>query len=148
MDGALKQIRWPIVIGAGVAAFMVGGAWYAGIFPTLWVDLHGFSEDKKEAVQSRFALNMATMFALDIVRAVVVAVLLAMTGRRGAAAGVALALLLWAGVSLPFHASFALSSGAPLGAFAIDASYRFSALLITGFIVGAWGLTRQTGEQA
>lgn len=148
MNGALQQIRWPVVIGAGVAAFMVGGTWYAGVFPTQWVELHGFSEAKMEAVQSRFAMNMAAMLALDIIRAVVVAVLLALTGRRGGAIGVAFALLLWVGISLPFHASFALSSGAPIGAFAIDATYRFTALLVTGGIVGAWGLTRQTGEQA
>ena len=148
MNGALKQIRWPVVVGAGVAAFIVGGVWYAALFPTQWMSLHGFSDERMEAVQARFALNMLVTIALDVVRAAVVATLLAAIGRRGGANGAALALVLWLGVSLPYHATFALASGAPIGAFAIDASYRLTALLVTGAVVGAWGLKGQTGDQA
>ena len=148
MNDALKQIRWPVVIGAGVAAFMVGAVWYAAIFPIQWAELHGYSEERMEGVQARFALNLGAMLLLDVLRAVVVATLLAAMGRRSVACGLGLGAMLWVGVSLPFHASFALSSGTVLGAFAIDASYRLTALLVTGAIVGGWGVRKMTGDQA
>lgn len=144
-ESIVSRIRWGGVIGAGIASFVVGGVWYAALFVPAWQEAHGFSQERMDDVQSRFAMNMAIMVALDILRAGVLAAVMAGAGKSGLRCGVILGALLWTGISLPYHGSFALSAGVPIGAFAIDASYRLVALLVAGAIVGQFGVRSFSG---
>ncbi|MFG0257805.1 MAG: DUF1761 domain-containing protein [Phycisphaerales bacterium JB043] len=138
MDIQFGSINWLAVIVTTIVMFVIGGAWYAGVFAKAWPELHGFSQSRLDAAQGRFALNMVAILAGDFVRALIVVLLIQSLRIEGLGGGLQVGLLVWIGFSLTYDVGWALSSSVPIKAFAIDSSYRLLCLLAAGAILASW----------
>jgi hypothetical protein len=128
---------WSVLV-AGVAAFMVGGIWYAAVFGQAWAVANGYGQDQLSAMAKKQGRNFGIFFLVDLLMAAVVAALVVKLGVSTAIGGALLGLALWAGVALPIAASNKAANNKSLNAFLIDAGYELVVLLIVGAIAGAW----------
>jgi hypothetical protein len=131
----ISQLNWFAVITAAVSSFILGGLWYSPLlFGNPWMKENGFT---KESLQGA---NMAKIFGLSFIAALIMSVNLAMflgpeqdTG-FGAMAGF-LAGFGWVAMSVGTHYLFERKS---LRLFLINGVYSTVALTLMGVILGTW----------
>jgi hypothetical protein len=89
------------VVAATVAQFIVGMAWYTGIFGKIWGEMHGFDKLSKE-VQKEMAAKMGPFYGLQLVTTVATAAVLAKAiVMLPDYSPYALATMIWVGFILP-----------------------------------------------
>ncbi len=85
---------WAVIVSA-IAAFMVGGIWYAAIFGKAWVRLHGFDEGQVKEMEKTQARTFGLFFVCDLVTATVVSLLIPnLLAEPSSLGGVGVAMLL------------------------------------------------------
>jgi hypothetical protein len=140
MNLTLESINWLAVIVAALATFFLGGLWYTALFGKSWVRLHGYTEAQIAAMKQ--AKPPAVFFSVMIVSyllvACIVAIIAGASGIESAVGGATLGLLLWFGFALAIGLTSYIASDKPFGVYAIDLSYQFVFLIMTGAIIGAW----------
>lgn len=125
---------WAIIVSA-LSTFLIGGLWYSpALFGKMWMIENGFTEeDMKKG-------NMAKIFGLAFVLALVAAINLAMflgpdvTTGMGAFYGF-LAGFGWVAMFVGTHYLFERKS---FRLFLINAGYSIVALTVMGVIIGSW----------
>lgn len=135
-----SEINWLAVFVAGLAAFMVGGVWYAGLFGKPWQAAHGFSDEAIKAAKAQ--MNPATFFCGMILSYLFVSLGMAIvlqwcavaTFAGGAAAGAVVGAIIVAPIVFTNH----LPSMVKLPGFLIDASCSITYCTLIGAILGAW----------
>lgn len=130
---------WAALV-AGLAAMVIGMAWYGGPLGKLWVRLNGYSEDKVKQMQAARppALFLGGMLVSYIVVGFVFAALAATLGVQTPLAGAMLGGLLWLGLAAPLGFTAHLASDKHIGVYCLDASYQLVFLIVMGLIIGAW----------
>jgi hypothetical protein len=134
-----SELNYWAVLVAGLAAFMVGGIWYTGLFGKLWVKLHGFSPEKVKEMQAKMSPPkfFGGMLLSYLALALVLAILLTGLKEQGAGVGAALGFLVWlavAAVGMTAH----IASDKVIGLYWIDVGCELVYLLIMGALLGAW----------
>lgn len=130
---------WAALV-AGLAAMVIGMAWYGGPLGKLWVRLNGYSEDKVKQMQAARppALFLGGMLVSYIVVGFVFAALAATLGVQTPLAGAMLGGLLWLGLAATLGFTAHLASDKHIGVYCLDASYQLVFLIVMGLIIGAW----------
>ena len=125
-------IDWLPAVGAGVAAFMLGGLWYGPLFGRTWSAAHGLPEDYR-IPPSVYAVGVASY----VLMALAFSALSSLIGIATVTGGVWLALGIWFGFVLLTGLNSSLFASRPRSITAIDSSYHLASLVVIGIIVGA-----------
>mgnify|MGYP006171559597 CR=1 FL=1 len=80
----------------------------------------------------------AFSFVTYLITAMVIALLIGLTGGASLVGGIVIAVLAWLGFGFPIGLNANLFSGKPASAFMIDAGYQLVYMIIMGAIIGAW----------
>ena|SRR5688572_1725260 len=133
------DVNWLAIIVAAIAAFALGALWYSRtLFGRQWMAAHGHTPEKLAAMQSNMGKTYAFSFITYVIMAMVIALLLALTGGTTAVQGIVLAVLAWLGFGFTIGLNTNLYSTKPAAAFMIDAGYQLVHVILMGAIIGAW----------
>ncbi|MBI1774979.1 MAG: DUF1761 domain-containing protein [Proteobacteria bacterium] len=136
----MANVNYLAVLLAGFASFMLGWAWYGGLFKNAWIKSSGITPEKIQEMQRgpNAARALVVTFLSQIVIALAIAVLIEWTGAAGWQQGLGLGLSVWIGFAAPFGLIANIHSGKSLQAFVIDAGYQLIYLALMGVVIGAW----------
>ncbi len=137
----LAKINYLAVLAAGVAYFLLGGLWYSPLlFANAWIAEMKFSPEHIEAAKKAKGMGktLATTFALGLLMAFVLALLLQAVGPRGALASGALGLLVSFGFVATTTATNYLHEGHTLRLLLITTGCPVIGSALMGLILGAW----------
>lgn len=133
------DVNWLAIIVAAVASFAIGALWYSPVlFARQWMAAHGHTPEKLAAMQSSMAKTYTFSFITYLIMAMVISLLVGLTGAASAAHGIVLAVLAWLGFGFTIGLNTNLYSDKPAAAFMIDAGYQFIHVILMGAIIGAW----------
>lgn len=124
------------IISAGIAAWIVGGAWY-GVLAKQWLAALGKTREELP----RSLLPMLLSFMADLIIAFVIALALNIyTGdAETVAAGLLTALVLWIGFVLTTLCVNNAFAGRTFLLSVIDAGHWLLAMLVAGAVIGLFG---------
>lgn len=125
------------VLTAAVASFVIGLIWYSPfLFGRPWMRLSGITE---EAMKGRNPIMpLSASFIADLVLAYVLAHFIQYAGVNTAVLGMTAGFWSWLGFVATVQLSDAMFTGKPIGLYLINTSYRLSALVAMGTILGYW----------
>jgi hypothetical protein len=128
------------VIVAAVATFALGAVWYSPmLFAKQWMQAHGYTPDKLEAMKKRGLTRAYAVSALCyLVMAYVLALLASYTQAASFAQGLWLGFLAWLGFAAPIGLTANMFSDNPIAVWVIDAGYQLAYLLLMGVILSVW----------
>jgi hypothetical protein len=141
VGGLMPQfdVNWLAIIVAAVAAFAIGALWYSPVlFARQWMAAHGHTPEKMAAMQSSMGKTYAFSFVTYVIMAMVIALLMGLTGANSMMQGIVLAVLAWLGFGFTIGLNTNLYSDKPTAAFMIDAGYQLVHVIVMGAIIGAW----------
>lgn len=129
----MPHVNWLAVLAAAVASFLLGGAWYSGLFAKSWQAAASVSDEQMRAG------NKPVMFAIAFVVALIQSAVFAMflgqvTLGFGVGAGFA-AGLCWVAMGLALTYVF---ERRPLSLALINGGYATVQFTLIGAILGAW----------
>jgi hypothetical protein len=132
-------VNWIAILVAAVAAFALGALWYSPLlFARQWMAAHGHTPERMQAMQADMPKTYAFSFVTYVIMAMVIALLMGLTGGTTALQGIVIAVLAWLGFGFAIGLNTNLYSGKPAAAFMIDAGYQFVHVIVMGAIIGAW----------
>ncbi len=132
--------HWPVVIGAAVAAWLIGSVWYSPLlFAKAWAAAHGYPREKLVEMQKSAGKAHAGSLAAFVAMAYVLHLFFSQLGADTLATGVAWGVHAWVGLALPLGFIAYLYSDKRIATFLIDTGYQLTHLLAMGAILGAWG---------
>jgi hypothetical protein len=133
------DVNWLAIIVAAVAAFALGAFWYSRtLFGRQWMAAHGHTPEKLAAMQSNMGKTYTFSFITYVIMAMVLAVLMGLSGAVTVIQGILLAALTWLGFGFTIGLNTNLYSDKPAKAFFIDAGYQLVYVIVMGAIIGAW----------
>ena len=136
----MAGINYLAVLLATIAAYLVGWAWYGGIFKNAWMGAHGLTPERMAAMKEARspAVAMGVGFATQLATAFGLALLLVWTGYQTWQHGLAVAVFVWFFFSGTVGLMTTMYQGKTLVAFVIDAGYQLVYFALMGSIIGAW----------
>jgi hypothetical protein len=135
----LVDINYLAVMAATLITFALGALWYSRpLFGRRSRKSPGASPDEPAPPRTRAGQTYFVSLLCHLVTAVIVAVLMSLTGFGTWRLGLLLGFLIWLGCAAPLGLSGNVKSGEGIGAWFIDTGYQLLSLLIMGFILGAW----------
>jgi hypothetical protein len=133
------DVNWLAIIVAAVAAFAIGALWYSPVlFARQWMAAHGHTPEKLASMQQGMGKTYAFSFVTYVIMAMVLALLMGLTGAHTMIQGIVLAILAWLGFGFTIGLNANLYSDKPPAAFMIDAGYQVVHVIVMGAILGAW----------
>jgi len=132
---SFSDLNWLAIIVAAISAFGLGGLWYSPVlFVKAWMRETGITEESAKAS------NMAKIFGLAAILAMLSAILLGLFLGKDAGGGVGAlsGFLMGLGTIFSFLGITYLFERKTLAHFLINASYGVAALTLMGFIIGVW----------
>lgn len=133
------DVNWLAIIVAAIAAFALGALWYSNaLFGRQWMAAHGHTPEKLAAMQSSMGKTYAFSFITYVITAMVIALLVGLTGGETLVGGIVIAVLAWLGFGFTIGLNSNLFSDKPASAFMIDAGYQLVYMVVMGAIIGAW----------
>ena len=133
------DVNWLAIIVAAVVAFAIGALWYSPtLFGRQWMAAHGHTPEKLAAMRSSMAKTYTFSFITYLIMAMVIALLMGLTGGTTMIQGIVLAVLAWLGFGFTIGLNTNLYSDKPAAAFMIDAGYQLVHVIVMGAIIGAW----------
>jgi hypothetical protein len=136
----MSSVNYLAVLLATIAAFLVGWAWYGAVFKNAWMEAHGLTPERMEAMKEQRspALAMGVGFLTQLVTAYGLALLLVWTGYQTWQHGLAIGAFVWFFFCGTVGLMTAMYQGKRLSAFLIDAGYQLVYFALMGAIIGAW----------
>jgi hypothetical protein len=129
------DVNWLAIIVAAIVAFGLGALWYSrSLFGRQWMAAHGHTPEQLAAMQANMGKTYAVSFVTYLIMAMVIALLMGLTGVQG----IVLAVLAWLGFGFTIGLNTNLYTNKPSAAFMIDAGYQLVHVILMGAIIGAW----------
>ena len=139
----MEEVDVMVVVLAAVAMFVVGAAWYMGLFAKIWGEIHGFdklSKEKQKEMQAKMGPYYGAQVVVTLITAFVLAKLIVMLP---AESPYAIAFMVWAGFTLPAQVSAVIFGGSEpkwvVKKIAIMASGSLAPLLVAAAILSKVG---------
>jgi hypothetical protein len=136
----LVDINYLAVMAATLITFALGALWYSRVFfgRRSRESLGAPPPDEPAPHRRATAQTYFVSLLCHLVTAVIVAVLMSLTGFGTLGQGVLLGFLIWLGCAAPLGLTGNVASKEGIGAWFIDTGYHLVSLLIMGAILGAW----------
>ena len=134
-------VNYLAVVGAAVAAFVIGMVWYSPLlFGKAWSAAHGYTPEK---VATMKAGGMGKAYAASLIGSLVTALVIGILVDRmdvlTALGGAKVGGLAWLGFAAPIGLSANLFSDKPFSLWLIDTGYQLVYLIAMGLILAKWG---------
>jgi hypothetical protein len=125
---------------AAAATFVLGAVWYSPVlFGKQWVDAHGYTPEKLEAMKQRGVVRAyAVSIGCYVVMAYVMSLLVAYTSATGPAQGLWLGFVCWLGFAATIGLTAHMFSEKRFAAYVLDAGYQLAYLLWMGLLLSVW----------
>ena len=138
MNIVITNVNYLAVVVAGIATFMIGGAWYT-FFAKTWQRAQGYSEERVKELQKQSSpvKIFGTMIICYLVISLVMAIIIQVSAINTLQAGATLGLLVWilvACVGLTSH----VSRDVALSGYLIDTGYQLIYCVGTGSQLAVW----------
>jgi hypothetical protein len=135
----VTQINFVAVFVTALSPFALGALWYSPFaFGRLWAESHGYDKEKMIEMQASAARAYVVSFLCYLFMALVLSILVALTGVATFVQGMWLGTLVWAGFAFTIGLTGNMFSDKPLSAFLIDTGYQLVYLNVMGGILAAW----------
>jgi hypothetical protein len=133
------EINYLAVAVAALGTFFLGALWYMPLFGKLWISLHGYTEDKMKAMQTRTPppLFFGGMIVSYLVAALAVALIVVNLNLTQPLEGLILGFALWFIVAA-VEFTGQLSSDRHYGIYAINVGFQFAYLNFMGVLLTYW----------
>ena len=130
----LADLNWLAILGAAIAAFVLGGLWYSPkLFGNAWMQDVGLTEES--AAESNMAVIFGGAFVLILIAAVFLGTVISnSTWLAGLHTGLVIGL---AWVATAYGVTY-LFERRPLRLFLVNAGYNVVLFALMGSIIGAW----------
>jgi len=134
------KIKYPAVIVATLAHYILGGLWYSPLlFGNKFLQIINWSPAKiQEMGNQSHAKELGIAFVLSLVLVYVLAHFVQYTKATNAMAGIQTALLLWLGFVVTTQLPTVLFEQRAFGLFLINVGYQFVGCAIAGAILAVW----------
>ena len=129
----LAEINWLAVIGATIAAFLLGGLWFSVLFTDKWVAAVGKSKEEMGKPGPSMALSFVMTFIMALSLALVIATMLPMSMMGSIRFG----LVVGAGIVATGMASDYAFTNWSKTLFWIQASYHVTMVVLMSVIINA-----------
>lgn len=132
---SFQDLNWLAIVVAAISAFALGGLWYSPVlFVKIWMKETGITEESAKSA------NMAKIFGLSSLLAMIASLLMALFLGHDAGGGVGAlsGFLIGLGTIFTFLGITYLFERRTLAHFLVNASYGVAALTLMGFIIGVW----------
>ena len=135
-DMDLQRINYLAVIAAAAAAIAIGALWYSpAVFGGIWLKLSGASP---ETVAAGAAKAYAWAFAVALVTAFLLALVIDWTGAGSWRCGLLIGIVAWLGFSATTRAYGVIFAARPMPLFFLDTGYDLASYAAMGAILGGW----------
>jgi hypothetical protein len=134
------KIKYPAVIVATLAHYILGGLWYSPLlFGNKFLQIINWSPEKiTEMGNQSHAKELIIAFVLSLVLVYVLAHFVQYTKATTAMAGIQTAFWLWLGFVVTTQLPTVIFEQRPLGLFLINVAYQFVGCAIAGAILAVW----------
>ncbi len=130
------KINYPAVVVSAVVYWLLGALWYGFLFSKQWMALEHMSVEQAKSLNP--VLPYIITFVLDLLIALVLAVICRWRSANTAARGGSLGILLWIGIVGPVTYTNYMFEMRPKELFAINEFYSLFGLFLMGLILGGW----------
>ena len=135
----LVEINYWAVMAATAATFVLGVLWYSPfVFGKLWMRVHHHTAEDLERLREEMGQTYFVSILCHLVMALLLAVLLSLTGFGTASQGMILGFLCWLGFAAPLGLTGNVFSDQGIGVWFLDTGYQLASLLLMGALLGAW----------
>lgn len=135
----VTHINFLAVCVAGLSAFAIGAIWYSPLaFGKLWLGIHGYDQEKMKELEASAGRAYGVSLLCYLFMALVLSILVALTGVATFVQGMWLGTLVWAGFAFTIGLTGNMFSEKPLSAFLLDTGYQLVYLNVMGGILAAW----------
>jgi hypothetical protein len=130
----LSSLNWLAILGATIAAFVLGGLWYGPLFGNAWLAALGKTEDELQPSATPFVVSFFTA----LLTCITMAWLMQALGIQGALAGAAFGAVTGIGFIATAMASDSAFCRWRMSLFLIQSGYRVGYAILMGAIIGAF----------
>jgi hypothetical protein len=134
------KIKYPAVIVATLAHYILGGLWYSPLlFGNKFIQLINWTPERLRQVENEsHAKELAIAFVMSLVLVYILAHFVQYTKATTAMGGIQTAFWLWLGFVVTTQAPTVIFEGRSFGLFIINVSYQLVGCALAGAILAMW----------
>jgi hypothetical protein len=134
------KIKYPAVIVATLAHYLLGGLWYSPLlFGNKFLQIIGWSPEKLAEMEKQTPVKeLAIAFVTSLVLVYILAHFVQYTKAKTAWGGIQTAFWLWLGFIVTTQLATVLFEQRPLGLYLINIGYQLVGCAIAGVILALW----------
>ncbi len=132
------DVNYLAVFVAAILAFGLGALWYGVLMARPWMNAQGFSEQDLAADSTNMGRTFGLTFLAYLFLALVMAMLVDLTGPATVNQGLWLGAMVWFGFMVPVNLTSVLYARKGLSLFFIDGTFQLLMALAVAAVVTAW----------
>ncbi len=135
------MINFWAVLASAVAAMVIGSIWWGPLFGKFWIKENGLdklSPSEQEKMKKGMGLLYVQQLILSLIQGVVLAHLLNVLGKAGAAEGIKFGIVFWLGFMFPIHYGAKLWGNKSFKFVLLTTLSSLITLMVAGAIIGGW----------
>lgn len=133
-------VDYTAVLGAAVAAFVLGFLWHGPVFGKQWMKLMGMTQHDMERAKAKGGMGktMIMAFIAALVTSYVIAQFARLWGASSITGAVQLTFWIWLGFVVPLMLNGVLWEGRSRGLYLFNIIYYFFSLLVMSAVIVMW----------
>jgi hypothetical protein len=142
------KIKYPAVIVATLAHYILGGLWYSPLlFGNKFIQLINWTPEQLRQVESQsHTKELLLAFVMSLVLVYVLAHFVNYTKATSALGGIQTAFWIWLGFVVTTQAPTVIFEGRSFGLFAINVAYQLVGCALAGAILAIWRTQEATAS--
>jgi hypothetical protein len=138
LSNYLSHLPWLQILVAGLSYFVLGAIWYAPpLLGKTWAEGHKIDTSNKEEMKKKMPMMMGSTFALGILMAFAMGLIISGMQSRMCMSGMKTGLLVGGIVAMAVAINY-LYLGKTIKLWLIDAGYHVIGLMLMGIILSVW----------
>ena len=130
-----ENINYVELLASGVAAMVIGYAWYGPLFGKIWMKESGVTQAKIEAGKKDMPKTYSLMFISALLQAFVLSVIIGLSGATDIMSAATVALWVWLGFVATVKFSDVLFEGKSQTLFGINTGYTLVTLVVMSALI-------------
>ena len=142
------KIKYPAVIVATLAHYILGGLWYSPLlFGNKFIQLINWTPEQLRQVESQsHTKELALAFVMSLVLVYILAHFVNYTKATSALGGIQTAFWIWLGFVVTTQVPTVIFEGRSFGLFAINVAYQLVGCALAGAILAIWRTQEATAS--